>query len=98
MISSIQNELKVSQEAHCDTRIQLRAALKEIDSNDRIIESQKCHQNDLQQQMRLMEGQLSALREELEQKEEALEGVLDHNRNLETEIQLLSELKHKYQI
>lgn len=65
MISSLQNELKLSQEAHCDTRNQLRAALEEMESNDQIIETQKCHQSDLKQQIRLIEGQVSTLREEL---------------------------------
>jgi predicted nucleic acid-binding Zn-ribbon protein len=63
-------------------RIQLRAALDEMESNDKIIESQKCHQNDLTQQMKLIESHLSTLREELEQNEEALEGVVEHNKNL----------------
>lgn len=46
----------MSNDVNNDLRMQLRAALDEIESNDKIIEAQKCHQNDLKQQMKMLES------------------------------------------
>jgi len=39
--------------------------LDEIESNDKIIESQKFHQKDLKQQIKQLEGQITTLQGEL---------------------------------
>lgn len=45
-----------------------------------------------------LEGSVQVLKDELQVEKEAVSRLEEHNKNLETEAQLMAEIKQKYQI
>ena len=98
MVSQLQIELKSNQEEIGDLKAKWKQALEEISANDQIIVGQEQARNQLEEYQRELEREVEELRNEVGVEREAVRNLMELNKNLETEAQLISEIKQKYQL
>jgi Skp family chaperone for outer membrane proteins len=75
---------------------QLRMTLDELMISDRTIATLKAGEVEYQQLLKRLDEDLLAMEEELAAQKQAVDSLMEHNRNLETENSLIAEIKQKY--
>lgn len=90
--------MKSSQEEIGDLKGKWKQALEEISANDQIIAGQEQARKQLEEYQGELERDVEELRNEVGAEREAVKNLMELNKNLETEAQLISEIKQKYQL